>query len=445
MSRIAQLHTAVPGPGSRALMARWQVAVPQGVGLVTPVFAARTRGATVEDVDGNRFIDFAGGIGVLNVGANHPEVVAAVQEQAAAALHTCTHVTMNEPYLRLAETLARIAPGSGPRKTLLVNSGAEAVENAVKIARKATGRTAVVAMENAFHGRTLLGMTLTGKASPYRDGFGPFAPEVYRAPYPYVYRSPFADDPDRVAREAAGGLERLIVHEIGPGHVAAVIAEPIQGESGFIVPPASFFPLLREICTRYGIVFIADEIQTGFYRTGPRFCIENWGVDPDLLLTAKSLGGGLPLAAVVGKAELMDAVHPGGLGGTYGGNPVACAAALKVIEIMDRDDYGARARHVGQVVRARFDDFQRRYPIIGDVRGIGAMVAFEMVSDRAARTPFPRSAEVARRCYEQGLIVMKAGLWGNVVRFLAPLTISDDELEEGLGILEQALQAVSQG
>lgn len=414
--------------------------VPRGVSNVNPVMARSLSGATITDVDGRQYIDWAGGIGVLNVGAGHPEVVAAIQAQAAELIHACFHVTMYEPYLRLAEQLCQITPGTFPKKALLVNTGAEAVENAVKIARKFTGRQAVIALENAFHGRTLLGMSLTGKYSPYKHGFGPFAPEIYRAPFPYPYRSATPEDPAAAARQALEAVEHAITVEIGPDQVAAIIAEPVQGESGFITPPPEFFPGLAALCRKYGILLIADEIQTGFHRTGPRFAVEHWGVEPDLMVIAKSLAAGLPLAAVTGRAEVMDASHPGGLGGTYGGNPVACAAALKVIEIMERDDYGARARHVGERVRAGFERLAERHPIIGEVRGLGAMIAMELVKDRQTREPNPDANNAAvKRAYQQGLVLMKAGVHGNVIRFLAPLTISDSEIDQGLAILDEAL------
>lgn len=440
MSHPVRLHTAVPGPRSASWLERWERTVPQSVFRLTPIFTAHSAGATLVDVDGNRYIDFAGGIGALNLGANHPEVVAAVQEQATRALHTCHHVTMTEPYVQLCETLARLTPGEHPKKVLLVNSGAEAVENAAKIARRATGRPAIVALENAFHGRTLLAMTLTGKVSPYKDGFGPFAPEVYRAPFPYTYRSPWPTDPDRCAAEAAAALERLISVEVGPHRVAAVIAEPIQGEGGFITPPPGYFPAVAEICRRHGILFIADEIQTGLCRTGPFFCMDRWSVQPDLVLVGKSLAAGLPLAAVVGRTEIMDAVHAGGLGGTYGGNPLACAAACKVIEVMQRDNYPDMAERLGEQVRSRFEALSHRFAQIGEVRGLGAMLAMEMVTDRADRTPASDfAARVIQRCYENGLIMMKAGVWNNVLRFLAPLSITTVELEAGLDILAEAM------
>ncbi|WP_264844170.1 4-aminobutyrate--2-oxoglutarate transaminase [Caldinitratiruptor microaerophilus] len=443
VSRTVQIRTPIPGPRSQELLRRREAAVPRGVANVAPIFAAETRGATLTDVDGNVFLDFAGGIGVLNLGANHPEVVAAVKEQVDRFLHTCFHVTMYEPYVRLAEELNRLTPGDFPKKTALFNSGAEAVENAVKLARRYTGRPAVITFTHAFHGRTLLGMSLTAKVSTYKYGFGPFAPEIYRLPAVYPYRSPFAD-PAATARHALEDVRRAIEDEIGPDKVAALIIEPVQGEGGFLVQPPEFLRGLRALCDEYGIVFIADEIQTGFGRTGRFFAVEHSGVVPDLVTMAKSLGDGLPISAVTGRAEIMDAAQVGGLGGTYGGNPVACAAALKVIEVMERDRYVERAQAVGERVLARFRDWHERFELVGDVRGLGAMAAIELVKDRATKEPATEeTAAIFKRCYENGLILMKAGHHNQVIRFLAPLAITDEQLDEGLDILEEAIASVS--
>lgn len=440
MNPTIQIKTPVPGPRSRELLADWEQNVASALPRTTPIFVSKAEGATITDVDGNRFVDFAGGIAVLNVGSAHPEVVAAVQQQAAAFMHTCVHVTLYEDYLRLARALARLTPGDFPKRTLLLNSGAEGVENAVKIARNATGRPAVIAMQNAFHGRTLMTMTLTGKAHPYRQGFGPLAPEIYRAPFPYCYRMPHYSNPEECAHGCIAELERLIDIEIGREKVAAVITEPIQGEGGFIVPPDAYMPLLAEVCRERGIALIFDEIQTGMARTGKMFAAEHWGVEPDLVVTAKSLGGGLPIAAVTGRAELMDAVQPGGLGGTFTGNPVACAAACKVLEIMERDDYPGRSRAIGEKVRTRFEKLKERHPVIGEVRGIGGMQALELVSDRVKRTPAPDIAgRVVREAYQRGLVILRTGAYGNVLRFLAPLVITEEQLAEGLDILDETL------
>lgn len=440
MESTIQIKTSIPGPRSKKLLDGWQESVASALPRTTPIFVSRAEGATITDVDENQFIDFAGGIAVLNVGSAHPEVVAAVQEQAASFMHTCVHVTLYEHYLRVAETLARLTPGDFEKRTLLLNSGAEAVENAVKVARNATGRPAVIAMQNAFHGRTLMTMTLTGKAHPYRQGFGPLAPEVYRAPFPYFYRMQQYGDPDACARGCIAEIERLIDVEIGSEKVAAVIAEPVQGEGGFIVPPESYLPMLAEVCRDRGVVLIFDEIQTGMARTGRMFAAEHWGVEPDLIVTAKSLGGGLPIAAVTGRAELMDAVQPGGLGGTFTGNPVACAAARKVLEIMERDDYPAQSRAIGEKVHTRFEELAGRHELIGEVRGLGGMQAIELVSNRDRRTPASREAqEAVEYAYRHGLIVLRTGAYGNVLRFLAPLVITDAQLDEGLEILDAAL------
>ncbi len=443
MAKTVRIVTPIPGPKSQELLARREAIVPRGVGNVAPIFAASAHGASITDVDGNTYIDFAGGIGVVNVGHTHPEVNAAIHGQVDKFLHTCFHVTMYEGYIRLAEELARLTPGDFPKKTLLVNSGAEAVENAVKIARRFTGRPAVVTFENAFHGRTLLTMSLTAKVSTYKYGFGPFAPEVYRAPFPNTYQSPFATEAE-AAEWAFTGFRRLVESEIGQDKVAAVILEPVQGESGFLVTPPAFMKQLVEYCKKSGILFIADEIQTAFGRTGKWFAVEHYGVTPDLFTIAKSVGAGLPIAAVVGRAEVMDAPQVGGLGGTYGGNPVACAGALKTIEVMARDGYNKKGSAIGEKVQARFRDFQKKYALVGDVRGLGAMVAMELVTDRTTKkAAAEKAAAIFKRCYSNGLIMMKAGEHNQVIRFLAPLNISSEQLDEGLDILEAALAAES--
>jgi 4-aminobutyrate aminotransferase/(S)-3-amino-2-methylpropionate transaminase len=429
----------IPGPRSQELMRLRERYVARGVDQQHPVFVASTQGATIVDVDGNRYIDFAGGIGALNAGANHPEVVAAVRAQAERMLHASFHVLPYEPYVRLAERLCAITPGRFDKKVMLVNSGAEAVENAVKIARYATGRPGVVTFENAFHGRTLLALTLTSRAKNHE--FAPLAPEVYRCPFPYVFRSGFASE----AETAAACLDafRGLVQEVGADRLAAVVMEPVQGEGGFVVPPAAFVQGVAAYCREREILLIADEIQTGFYRTGRRFGIEHFGVAPDLVTVAKSIADGLPLAAVIGRSELMDAIPPGGLGTTYGGNPVACAAALAVIEILDREDAGARARALGARLLERFRAWQATWELIGEVRGLGAMVAMELVSDRQTREPAAEATSaIVAEALRDGLVLVKAGAGKNVVRFLGPLSITDDELAQGLGILERAFSKV---
>jgi len=434
--------TEIPGPKGLEWFARRTAAVPLGVGNMHPLVTARASGAIVEDVDGNRLIDFATGISVLNVGHTAPEVVAAAQRQLELETHTCFHVSVNEPYVELAERLNALAPIDGPTKTMFANSGAEAVENAIKIARKATGRTAVVAFDHAFHGRTLMAMSLTAKVMPYKHGMGPFAPEIYRLPFAYPYRWP--GGAERCAEEAlAYALDEMHKH-IDERDIACVILEPIQGEGGFIVPAPGFVQGLAEFCREHGIVFIADEIQSGMGRAGRWFAIEDEDVRPDLITSAKSLGGGLPISAITGRADLMDAVHPGGLGGTYGGNPVAAAAALAVLDVIERDGLLERSRAIGEHIRERFARMADANPLIGDVRGRGAMNAVELVSDRGTKEPADAATTaVTKRCLEQGVIVLAAGTYGNVIRLLPPLTIDDALLDDGLDVLEEALAAAA--
>ncbi len=436
-----KLVTEVPGPKSNEWFARRAAAVPDGVANLHPIVTARASGAIVEDVDGNRLIDLATGISVLNVGHSAPEVVAAAQRQMELDTHTCFHVTANEPYIELAERLNSLVPIDGPTKTMFANSGAEAVENAIKIARKATGRPAVVAFDHAFHGRTLMGMTLTAKVMPYKQGMGPFAPEVYRLPFAYPYRWP--SGPEHCAKEAlAYALDEMHKH-IGEDNIACVILEPIQGEGGFVVPAPGFVKGIAEFCTANGIVFVADEIQSGMGRAGRWFAIEDEGVRPDLVTSAKSLGGGLPISAITGKAELMDAVHVGGLGGTYGGNPVAAAAALAVLDKIESEGLLARALRIGEVMMDRLRALQARHAEIGDVRGRGAMCAIELVADPTTKEPIAAETigAISRAALEHGVIVLTAGTYGNVVRLLPPLTIDDALLDDGLDVLEAAIDA----
>lgn len=433
------------GPRGQALLERRRQAVPRGVWNSTPLFADRASGAVIWDIDGSQYIDFAGGIGVLNVGHSRPEIVEAVRAQAERLTHACFHVTMYEGYVAAAEWLNRRTPGKHAKKTLLVSTGAEAVDNAVKIARAYTGRPAIIAFDNAFHGRTLMALSLTGKINPYKAGFGPFPGEVYRVPYPDPYRNPFGEGTDPVDGVLAA-LDRLLLSQVPPDRIAAVIVEPVQGEGGFVVPPRGFLTRLSEFCRQHGILLIADEIQTGFGRTGRLWACEHEDVVPDLLLSAKSLAAGLPLAAVTGRAEIMDAPGEGGLGGTYGGNPVACAAALEVFRLFDETDLLESARRVGTVVRERFASWYDRFPLVGDVRGLGAMAALELVRDRRTREPAAGETTAAvRLAWERGLIVLKSGLYGNVIRFLAPLTIPDDLLRQGLDVLEGVLADVAGG
>jgi 4-aminobutyrate aminotransferase/(S)-3-amino-2-methylpropionate transaminase len=440
-----KLVTEIPGPKSREWFERRKAAVPPGVANIHPVVTARASGAIIEDVDGNRLIDFATGIAVLNVGHSAPEVVEAAQKQLELDTHTCFHVTANEPYIELAERLNALTPGDFEKRTMFANSGAEAVENAVKIARYATKRPAVVTFDHAFHGRTLLGMSLTAKVMPYKQGMGPFAPEVYRLPFAYPYR--WLSGAERCAEEAlAYAMDEMHKH-IGEDNIAAVIVEPIQGEGGFIVPAPGFLKGLAEFCAENGIVFISDEIQAGMGRAGRWFAIEDEGVVPDLITSAKSLGGGMPISAITGRAELMDTVHVGGLGGTYGGNPVAAAAALAVLEKIEREDLLAAARRTGEIVSQRFEEMRSRYPAIGDVRGRGAMWALELVADQATKEPMAGDTmgAIARTALENGVVVLTAGTYGNVVRLLPPINIDETLLQDGLNVLDEAIRAATAG
>jgi 4-aminobutyrate aminotransferase / (S)-3-amino-2-methylpropionate transaminase / 5-aminovalerate transaminase len=441
-----KLVTEIPGPRSREWFARRGEAVAQGVGAIHPIVTARASNAIVEDVDGNRLIDFATGISVLNVGHTAPEVIAAIQAQAELDTHSCFHVTANEPYIELAERLNALTPGDHAKKTMLVNSGAEAVENAVKIARMATKRSAIVTFDHAFHGRTLLAMSLTAKVMPYKQGMGPFAPEIYRLPFAYPYRwIGDTSNPETVAGEALGYAADQMHKHIGEENIAAVILEPIQGEGGFVVPSPGFVKGIADLCAAHGIVFIADEIQSAMGRAGRWYAVEDEDVVPDIVTTAKSVGGGMPIGAVTGRAEIMDAVHPGGLGGTFGGNPVAAAAALAVLDKIEREDLLARSRRLGETTMARLHDMAARDEAIGDVRGRGMMNAIELVADASTKEPLGADAmaEIAGRCLRQGLIVLTAGTHGNVLRLLAPITIDDGLLAEGLDIIDDAVSAVT--
>jgi len=440
MKKSIVLKTAIPGPRSQELGRARQSAVPRGPYNITPVFMARGEGAMLEDVDGNRFIDFAGGIGVLNAGHAPKEVVRAIQQQAEKYIHSCFHVTMNEPYVRLAETMNRITPGSFAKKTLFVNSGAEAVENAVKVARNFTRRSGIICFEDAFHGRTLLAMSLTSKVHPYKDHFGPYAPEVHRMPFSYCYRCPWGKRYPGCNIECGTFLEDFFKRYVDPTTVAALVVEPILGEGGFVMPPQEYYPILVNLCRKHDILVIADEVQTGFGRTGRMFACEHWGIEPDILVTSKSIAAGLPLAAVTGRAEIMDAPEEGSLGGTFGGNPVACAAALAAIDLIEKQNLTEKAARMGEKVRERFEGLWKKCSCIGNVRGAGAMRAIEFVKDRATKEPAKELVNrITRLCYERGLIVIGAGTYGNVIRTLMPLVITEDQLEEGLDVLEGAI------
>ncbi|GAA1112056.1 4-aminobutyrate--2-oxoglutarate transaminase [Kitasatospora arboriphila] len=435
-----RLVTAIPGPKSQELQARKLGAVAAGVGTTLPVYVARANGGVLEDVDGNSLIDFGSGIAVTNVGNSAEAVVAKASEQLAAFTHTCFMVTPYEGYVAVAEQLNELTPGDHEKRTALFNSGAEAVENAVKIARAYTKRTAVVVFDHGYHGRTNLTMGLTAKNMPYKQGFGPFAPEIYRVPVAYPYR--WLTGAENCAAEAASQAIDMINKQIGAENVAAIIIEPIQGEGGFIEPAKGFLPAIVEYAKANGIVFVADEIQTGFCRTGQWFACEDEGVVPDLITTAKGIAGGLPLAAVTGRAEIMDAAHAGGLGGTYGGNPVACAAALGSIETMKELDLNAKAQRIGEVMLGRLRTMQEKFDVIGEVRGRGAMIAIELVKP-GTKEPNPEvTAAVAKACHAEGLVVLTAGTYGNVLRFLPPLVMPEHLLTEGLDIIEGAFAGV---
>jgi 4-aminobutyrate aminotransferase/(S)-3-amino-2-methylpropionate transaminase len=431
----------LPGPTSTELIKRRDAAVPQAVFNTAPIFVEGGEGAALTDVDGNEFIDLAGGLGVLNVGRANPRVLEAVHAQVERYIHECFHVSMYEEYIELAEALNRITPGDFEKKTMLANSGAEAVENAVKIARYSTERDAVVTFTNAFHGRTLMGMTLTAKDMPYKHGFGPFAPEVYRVPFAYCYRCPLDLERSTCGMACAEFAADVIDSQIGADRTAAMVVEPVQGEGGFVVAPDDYLPALAEICDDRGIAFIDDEIQTGMGRTGKLFAAEHYGIEPDMVTTAKSLGAGFPIAGITGKAELMEKPHIGGLGGTYGGNPVACAAALAVIDELTETDLLKRAEHQGRLIRERLDPLEHDLEIVGEVRGLGPMVGIELVTDKATKEPHKiATAAVVKRCHGNGVLILKAGTYDNVVRLLAPLVISDDDLERGLDVLIEALR-----
>jgi 4-aminobutyrate aminotransferase/(S)-3-amino-2-methylpropionate transaminase len=440
MSTI-EIRTEIPGPRSRALMARREAAIPRGPANATPVFAARADGATIEDVDGNRYIDFAGGIGCLNIGHRSPRVLSAIQAQLEKHLHLCFAVTPYESYVAVAEKLNSLAPGHFAKKTILLNSGAEAIENSIKIARAYTKRPAVICFEDAFHGRTLLTMSLTSKTHPYKAGFQPFASDIYRIPFAYPYRNA----PGTSSTEFAHHLEDAFKRSVAPESVAAVIAEPVLGEGGFVVPPREYFKLLQNICRKHGILFIADEIQSGFARTGKWFASEHFGIEPDLITTAKSLGGGMPIAAVTGRAEIMDAPGPGSLGGTYCGHPASCAAALAAIETIEKEGLLARSTAIGEHFEKRARGWQKKWPLIGEVRGLGGMCAIELVRNAETREPADtETKEIGRYCYEHGLIMITAGTFNNVIRILVPLVVTDEQFNEGLDVLEAALTGVAE-
>lgn len=442
MSTI-QLRTQIPGPKSKALSERRSKAVPRGLSHGTPIYVAKAEDAWLEDVDGNRYLDFAGGIGCINVGHRRAEVVNAVKDQLDRFLHTCVQVTPYESYVRLAESMNAVTPGKFPKKTILLNTGAEAVENAVKIARAATKRPAIIAFEDAFHGRTMMTLALTSKTHPYKAGFAPFPSEVYRVPYAYCYRCSYSKTYPSCDLYCARHLEDTFKRVVANEEVAAVIAEPVLGEGGFITPPPDYFKVLIELCHKYGILFIADEVQSGFGRTGTLFASERYGIEPDILVTAKSLGGGLPLAAVTGRAEIMDAPVAGGLGGTFAGNPLSCAAALAVLDLFERDNLLARANELGEHFQRRAREWQQRWFIIGEVRGLGGMQAIELVQSPETKKPATdETKKISQYCYEHGLITITAGTYSNVIRVLVPLVITKEQMDEAMDVLESAIANV---
>ncbi len=442
MTKSASIKTSLPGPVASQLLERRENIVPNAVSCGIPTFAKEASGARVTDVDGNTFIDFAGAIGTINVGHCHPRVKEALHDQVDQYIHTGFNVMMYEPYIELAEKLAALAPGDHQKKVLLQNSGAEAVENAVKIARKYTGRQAIVTFQNAFHGRTLMTMSMTSKVKPYKFGFGPFAPEVYKAPFPYAYRKPEQMSEGEYTNFMIQQFNDFLLKEVAPETIAAVVMEPVQGEGGFIVPDKSFVQAVKSICEQHGILFVADEIQTGFARTGRYFATEHFDIVPDIVTVSKSLGAGTPISGVIGRREVMDAADLGELGGTYSGSPLGCRAALAVLDVIEDEGLNQRALQIGEKVRERFTYLAKEFPFIGDVRGLGAMNAIEIVGEEKAPDK-DLTKKILAEAQHRGLLLLGAGVYGNVIRFLMPLVITDDELEEGLFIIEEAMRKVS--
>src|SRR5213082_3156402 len=434
-TRSIELKTKIPGPRSREILQRKERVVAEPLSVFLPVVIQEGRGALVTDVDGNTFLDFTGGVGCLNVGHSHPRVVAAAQEQLERFSHTDFTIVPYELYVALAERFTKLAPISGEKKAAFFNAGTEAIENAVKFARSYTKRAAVIAFEGGFHGRTLLSMSLTSKTHPYKAGLGPFSPEVYRVPFAQDYRGPSA-------REALAALERALVTQVAAEQVAAIVIEPVQGEGGFVVAPPEFLEGVRRICDDNGIVLVVDEVQTGFGRTGRMWGIEHYDVEPDLMTIAKSIAAGLPLSGVIGKAEIMDAPGDSAIGGTYVGNPVAQAAALAVLDVIEDESVCDRAAQLGETIRGRMESWQERWPRIGDVRGLGAMLAIELVSEPASKEPDADIASaVVEAAAEQGLLLLQSGIYANCIRVLAPLVLTDAELDEALAVWEEALEA----
>ena len=417
--------------------------VPRGVFNMTPLIISEAKGARVKDIIGRQYIDFAGGVGVLNVGHCPNAVVEAIRDQAGKYIHTCFHLMMYEPYIALAEKLNQIVPGDFPKKTLLANSGAEAVENGVKIARYFTKRGGIIAFEGGYHGRTLLALSLTGKVKPYKLGFGPFVPEVYRIPYAYCYRCPLGIEYPACDVRCADNVKEIFRVQAPTEEIAALIVEPVLGEGGIVVPPKGYLEKLKGICSEEGIVFIADEVQTGMGRTGKMFACQHFGIAPDIIIVGKSLAGGFPLSAVTGMGEIMDAPHVGGLGGTFSGNPLACRAAMEVIKMIEENALTSRASEIGRRTVDRLKEFQEEFPIIGDIRWLGAMIGLELVRDPKTKEPATRETrQIVKSCYERGLLITRSGAFSNVLRTLMPLVITDEEIDEGLSILEEVLREI---
>lgn len=440
-----RLVTEIPGPRSREIVARRDAAIPPGASKLTPIAVESAHGAVVTDVDGNRFIDLAGGIGMLAVGHTPQRVVEALKAQAEKLVHMCAIVSTFEPLVEVAERLNRLAPGSAPKRTVLMNSGAEAVETAVNISRSFTGRQGVVVFDGAYHGRTNLTMAMTSKFGLFKKGFGPFAPEVYRFPFPNVYRRPDGMSEAAFVDWHVRNLDHCFTAIVDPSHVACLVIEPVQGEAGFLPAPAPWLRRLRDLCDRHGIVMIADEIQSGMGRTGRLWAIEHSGVVPDLITTAKSLAAGMPLSAVVGRADIMEAPHPGGLGGTYSGNPLACVAAIEAIDAISEPEFLARSREVGERLRARLGQIQAAHPgLVGDVRGLGSMLVMELVKDPLTKEPWMEAtAAVTAATVRRGVITIRSGLYSNCVRFLPPLVISDAQIDEAMDVLADSVAAVA--
>lgn len=440
---VINLVTEIPGPKSKELIARREKATVSGMALLTPVVIAEAKGAAVTDIDGNTLIDFAGGIGALAAGHCHDGVVRAMQDQAEKLIHTCSLVASYEPFVEVVELLNEIAPGDGPKRSALLNSGAEAVECAVKVARSYTGRPAIIVFEGGYHGRTNLTLAMTSKYARFKKGFGPFAPEIYRLPFPNLYRRPAEMGAEGYIDFCVQQLEHAMIAQVDPSDVAAIVIEPVQGEGGYIPTPLRFLKRIRELCTEHGMLMVADEIQSGFGRTGKLFAVEHYDIVPDLLVTGKSIASGMPLAAVTGSEEIMKAPQPGGMGGTYSGNPLACAAALETIKMIADPSFLKRAMTIGEKIKNHLERIASQTSLIGDIRGLGPMLALELVNDQAQKTPAAdETIKLRQQALQRGLIILPAGLHFNCVRFLPPLIISDEMMDEGMAVLEQAFKAI---